>query len=185
MRTLILTLGTLLLAHHLPAQDSPITVADTSQQGPPFTAAVAKGIGKQTKRPKTAKNAKDKKFLTMPAVQIYSPYGFGPGLVDIFPISDPQGNDEATCVTSKALATPIMLTGLAAWRVAFYDFEIRSVDKKNKEADLDLLFTAGYNPPVSGSGGSASVLVRSEEHTSELQSRRDLVCRLLLEKKKE
>src|SRR5579871_6923925 len=28
------------------------------------------------------------------------------------------------------------------------------------------------------------VLARSEEHTSELQSRRDLVCRLLLEKKK-
>src|SRR5438105_9483934 len=31
-------------------------------------------------------------------------------------------------------------------------------------------------------GGSA---LRSEEHTSELQSRVDLVCRLLLEKKKE
>src|SRR5438874_7484709 len=31
-------------------------------------------------------------------------------------------------------------------------------------------------------GGQAN---RSEEHTSELQSRRDLVCRLLLEKKKE
>src|SRR5690349_22801276 len=29
----------------------------------------------------------------------------------------------------------------------------------------------------------ASVPIRSEEHTSELQSRRDLVCRLLLEKK--
>src|SRR5690349_22509221 len=28
------------------------------------------------------------------------------------------------------------------------------------------------------------LLSRSEEHTSELQSRRDLVCRLLLEKKK-
>src|SRR5215469_17432820 len=28
------------------------------------------------------------------------------------------------------------------------------------------------------------VRIRSEEHTSELQSRRDLVCRLLLEKKK-
>src|SRR5215471_20437841 len=27
-------------------------------------------------------------------------------------------------------------------------------------------------------------VVRSEEHTSELQSRRDIVCRLLLEKKK-
>src|SRR5690606_40372760 len=32
-----------------------------------------------------------------------------------------------------------------------------------------------------GSGGGAS---RSEEHTSELQSRENLVCRLLLEKKK-
>src|SRR5690349_23761477 len=32
--------------------------------------------------------------------------------------------------------------------------------------------------------GSAAV-ERSEEHTSELQSRRDLVCRLLLEKKKQ
>src|SRR5690349_22197464 len=29
-----------------------------------------------------------------------------------------------------------------------------------------------------------NVQLRSEEHTSELQSRRDLVCRLLLEKKK-
>src|SRR5579871_5826604 len=32
---------------------------------------------------------------------------------------------------------------------------------------------------------SAPARVRSEEHTSELQSRRDLVCRLLLEKKKQ
>src|SRR5690349_22697039 len=31
--------------------------------------------------------------------------------------------------------------------------------------------------------GSIAVKARSEEHTSELQSRRDLVCRLLLEKK--
>src|SRR5690349_24180078 len=31
---------------------------------------------------------------------------------------------------------------------------------------------------------AAGVARRSEEHTSELQSRRDLVCRLLLEKKK-
>src|SRR5699024_12441943 len=42
---------------------------------------------------------------------------------------------------------------------------------------------------VGGGGGGALVLVhdrrRSEEHTSELQSRFDLVCRLLLEKKKE
>src|SRR5690349_23580599 len=31
---------------------------------------------------------------------------------------------------------------------------------------------------------SATIDERSEEHTSELQSRRDIVCRLLLEKKK-
>src|SRR6266496_6728942 len=41
---------------------------------------------------------------------------------------------------------------------------------------------------VSGFFGSPSATIfwiwRSEEHTSELQSRRDLVCRLLLEKKK-
>src|SRR5204862_7472961 len=33
-------------------------------------------------------------------------------------------------------------------------------------------------------GGEPGRQERSEEHTSELQSRRDLVCRLLLEKKK-
>src|SRR5699024_12397975 len=36
--------------------------------------------------------------------------------------------------------------------------------------------------PVPGAGNSS--VGRSEEHTSELQSRFDLVCRLLLEKKK-
>src|SRR5256885_8389256 len=33
-------------------------------------------------------------------------------------------------------------------------------------------------------GGAESLLIRSEEHTSELQSPCNLVCRLLLEKKK-
>src|SRR3712207_8229483 len=36
-----------------------------------------------------------------------------------------------------------------------------------------------------GTGASAIPSSRSEEHTSELQSRQYLVCRLLLEKKKE
>src|SRR2546427_4857047 len=36
----------------------------------------------------------------------------------------------------------------------------------------------------SGDGGPAKPFVRSEEHTSELQSQSNLVCRLLLEKKK-
>src|SRR5690349_25042114 len=46
--------------------------------------------------------------------------------------------------------------------------------------------TAHYKEgtPVAGILGVCFNDVRSEEHTSELQSRRDLVCRLLLEKKK-
>src|SRR5690625_6417943 len=50
---------------------------------------------------------------------------------------------------------------------------------------------AGYGAPTNiyvvqapKSVGVAFVLTRSEEHTSELQSRGHLVCRLLLEKKK-
>src|SRR3712207_7224690 len=41
--------------------------------------------------------------------------------------------------------------------------------------------------PLTGSNGhpQSGYLPRSEEHTSELQSRQYLVCRLLLEKKKE
>src|SRR2546428_7156102 len=41
-------------------------------------------------------------------------------------------------------------------------------------------------PVVAGSdtNGALRIHQRSEEHTSELQSRSDLVCRLLLEKKK-
>src|SRR5690349_23642804 len=37
---------------------------------------------------------------------------------------------------------------------------------------------------IAGMQPTTRRLQRSEEHTSELQSRRDLVCRLLLEKKK-
>src|SRR5690349_21954293 len=43
-------------------------------------------------------------------------------------------------------------------------------------------FRAGQQGPQPGIGFLEAQ--RSEEHTSELQSRRDLVCRLLLEKKK-
>src|SRR5438874_6962762 len=48
----------------------------------------------------------------------------------------------------------------------------------------------GVGDGVQGAAGPVGNVVavakqlRSEEHTSELQSRRDLVCRLLLEKKK-
>src|SRR5690606_6620650 len=46
-------------------------------------------------------------------------------------------------------------------------------------ADLSLTKTVNNATPLVG-----SQVIRSEEHTSELQSRENLVCRLLLEKKK-
>src|SRR5438874_10354168 len=48
------------------------------------------------------------------------------------------------------------------------------------------LHSDAHRIPALGFGRAASQQKtdRSEEHTSELQSRRDLVCRLLLEKKK-
>src|SRR5215204_7236136 len=59
------------------------------------------------------------------------------------------------------------------------------------DADLDTLATALYvraDDLLKASPDRAprrpAVGVRSEEHTSELQSHSDLVCRLLLEKKK-
>src|SRR5690349_23130163 len=47
---------------------------------------------------------------------------------------------------------------------------------------LDLF--AAQHAPIAADVAVAADVARSEEHTSELQSRRDLVCRLLLEKKK-
>src|SRR5215469_18631946 len=41
----------------------------------------------------------------------------------------------------------------------------------------------GFAPEANTSTSVGALSRRSEEHTSELQSRRDLVCRLLLEKK--
>src|SRR5687768_17835366 len=45
-------------------------------------------------------------------------------------------------------------------------------------------FTSSSDPSPISSSGYPSAKLRSEEHTSELQSRLHLVCRLLLEKKK-
>src|SRR2546428_7563927 len=49
---------------------------------------------------------------------------------------------------------------------------------------LVLLGVSALYQKLRGSPGAAAEQERSEEHTSELQSRSDLVCRLLLEKKK-
>src|SRR2546422_9887743 len=51
-------------------------------------------------------------------------------------------------------------------------------------AEKQFLVTAEEGTEAGGFGASVAALLRSEEHTSELQSRLHLVCRLLLEKKK-
>src|SRR5699024_11249226 len=51
-----------------------------------------------------------------------------------------------------------------------------SIERLNR-----LIANIGFNDDAFGTGQGESV--RSEEHTSELQSRFELVCRLLLEKK--
>src|SRR3712207_7908845 len=56
-------------------------------------------------------------------------------------------------------------------------------DRWQEARDLALLALASYRGQ--SRSNTASPVQRSEEHTSELQSRQYLVCRLLLEKKKE
>src|SRR2546421_11123173 len=74
-------------------------------------------------------------------------------------------------------------TGQAPEKYDFYEmlpnFEV-VVPEKDKEVQRDLPATARIERP----GVYVLQAGRSEEHTSELQSRSDLVCRLLLEKKK-
>src|SRR5690606_10809281 len=48
----------------------------------------------------------------------------------------------------------------------------------------DELFGRTLNAPIASPESKTRIIGRSEEHTSELQSRENLVCRLLLEKKK-
>src|SRR5690606_40703380 len=69
----------------------------------------------------------------------------------------------------------------------------REAAKRLNESDVDLLMVEHEYGIFGGKEGSylldlvdrvkLPIVTRSEEHTSELQSRENLVCRLLLEKK--
>src|SRR5438874_13741852 len=68
----------------------------------------------------------------------------------------------------------------------------RSSDLRSRSRSAARIDRAAYSPVVRSATGKPALTGvpvadlttgRSEEHTSELQSRRDLVCRLLLEKK--
>src|SRR5207249_10508432 len=70
--------------------------------------------------------------------------------------------------------------------VAFHVYVVPNTTAGGKidAAMVPLDGTSAARSAVAASRLSASERARSEEHTSELQSRFDLVCRLLLEKKK-
>src|SRR5438874_6357868 len=63
------------------------------------------------------------------------------------------------------------------------DADQRDADKLSEAVVANDVTFRGLLPEERLRAGDVQV-ERSEEHTSELQSRRDLVCRLLLEKKK-
>src|SRR3712207_7096295 len=66
--------------------------------------------------------------------------------------------------------------GLGGEAVLLAGLDAEDVARQGEGVDLA--------PPVAEKLGGADRTGRSEEHTSELQSRQYLVCRLLLEKKK-
>src|SRR5690349_23883295 len=89
----------------------------------------------------------------------------------------------AVCSLSLHDALPIYIGAkLAITRAALGAKEGRDRDVVARPAYASQPAVAGDGVPGGGLD-RRGFLSRSEEHTSELQSRRDLVCRLLLEKK--
>src|SRR3989440_9743135 len=98
-------------------------------------------------------------------------------------------NDTATTeIYTLSLHDALPIFGLRRLRAAlFYRLRNRNNCLQTIRRDCRLQ-TPGCasrcDPKTSGRAKSPRRQSRSEEHTSELQSRSDLVCRLLLEKKK-
>src|SRR5687768_17808791 len=77
----------------------------------------------------------------------------------------------------------IEVTGLGSARDGkFFPTRVSGIKVGRKCDRLHVLHGTGYDDKDGSS--AARLVLRSEEHTSELQSRLHLVCRLLLEKKK-
>src|SRR5438034_4987764 len=87
------------------------------------------------------------------------------------------------CCSLLALAVALALVGAA--RATDHPITGDSLVLKDPmaESDRKVRFKATHDAAIDPSQASTRTS-RSEEHTSELQSHSDLVCRLLLEKKK-
>src|SRR5256712_13717987 len=110
----------------------------------------------------------------------------------------PGGRQEVTAASTAAVPDPVKRMGTkfppgANARMSLSRMpSIKSLNSDSRwqmsgfsnacRTRSDTLTGPGFNKIMTRAAGVAET--RSEEHTSELQSRSDLVCRLLLEKKK-
>src|SRR5690625_6133709 len=92
-----------------------------------------------------------------------------------------RGREQAVLVAALSTAT-LLLSWLGAAVVALVT--LRKGTRAGLQVLLWALLPAVLITHFMREVGTLAVLLRSEEHTSELQSRGHLVCRLLLEKKK-
>src|SRR5690625_6442925 len=77
------------------------------------------------------------------------------------------------------------MTGMFAgtWNYTVFDQDIGNWDVSKVTNMSYMFYNSNFNQDISGWDVSNVINMRSEEHTSELQSRGHLVCRLLLESK--
>src|SRR5688572_31433425 len=94
-------------------------------------------------------------------------------------------------LTSSWFKVPEGETGVSPEREHPVSFSLRSAEVCAVDSDsilgmfdLETCRNVSYEDIGAADSESVAVMKRSEEHTSELQSQSNLVCRLLLEKKK-
>ena len=92
---------------------------------------------------------------------------------------DIYANEE---ILIKPQETVLIGTGLKLEIPIGFEIQVRPRSGLSLKTPLRIANSPGTAD--SGYRGELKVIIRSEEHTSELQSHSDLVCRLLLEKKK-
>src|SRR5947209_14570529 len=92
--------------------------------------------------------------------------------------------DDAWRPANKSSANKSSKTSTRSCDCAFQAAEMRPLNAKLQSRDRILFFKSFQRPQIFENNFQLCAAHRSEEHTSELQSRQYLVCRLLLEKKK-
>src|SRR5690625_6850642 len=103
-------------------------------------------------------------------------------------LSSPTVAEAATMLWMAIVFPPAPPAAWAAVVISGETLMVFAVDHWNCEnVRFETVFEPATNAPrapMNGAKNGQAPPVRSEEHTSELQSRGHLVCRLLLEKKK-